>query len=95
VLDAECVADDNTWDGNLLHFSMRSSNDPGDLAAMVVSQHGHGCGWLNLRLVELADRPWVWLKLRAAAEMGPCTILFASDLPQPVLLSDEPGDAGC
>jgi hypothetical protein len=90
VLDAERVADPGVWDGDLLHFSQTATNDPGNLAAMVVSQHGHGRAWLNLRLVALEDRAWVWLRLRHAAELGPVACLFAADLPQLALLEDEP-----
>jgi hypothetical protein len=98
VLDAEpTTAAPRYWDGDLLHFTEQASRDESAIAAMVIGQDGHGRGWLNLRLVPPALRPWVWLRLRCAAEHGPGAILYAEDLALlwALVALDDVAEAGC
>ena len=80
------------WDGDLEHFSTRATADPSDVAAEVVSGHGHARAWLNLRLCPRELRGLVWLRLRWSAARGPFDVLYAEDV---AALVDDPAELGC
>ena len=68
------------WDGDLLNFATRASHADCDVAGMVVVCDGHARAWINLEHVLPANAWPVWLRLRHAASIRPCAILYAEDL---------------